>query len=239
MRASVAMAVYNGEKYLNQQIQSIQKQLSVEDELVISYNVSTDKTLEIIRSYAERDPKIKVIICEAAGVKENFTNAVEHCSGSYIFFSDQDDVWFDNKLERVLQTFRETGASMVIHNARYTDADLNVQPGTIFQERRTGTGVLRNIIKGGFFGCCMAFKRELTEYIFPLPDEITSHDMWAGLLARLYGKLVLLDEELLYYRRHDSTLTPTKHFPLSVMLKNRYLLVKNLLIRRAQLRVKK
>lgn len=239
MRASVAMAVYNGEKYLNEQIQSIRNQLSGDDELVISYNASADNTLEIIRSYAESDPRIKVVLCEAAGVKENFTNAVAHCAGSVIFFADQDDVWFDNKLERVLQTFQETDASMVVHNARYTDAELNTQPSTIFEERKTGTGILRNIIKGGFFGCCMAFKRELAGYVFPIPDEVSSYDMWAGLLAKLYGKLVLLDEELLYYRRHESTLTPTKHFPLPVMVKNRYLLVKNLLIRRAHIKAKK
>lgn len=90
---SIAMAVFNGAKYIDQQIQSIIPQLKLDDELVISYDLSTDSTLDIIKSYAANDSRIKIFINENPGLFNNFENALRNCKNDYIFISDQDDIW--------------------------------------------------------------------------------------------------------------------------------------------------
>ena len=94
-KISVAMAVYNGSKYIRQQIDSILPQLREGDELIISYDESQDDTLEIIRTYERKDARVKVFTDPGSGVTDNFNNAISHCTGDYIFLSDQDDVWLD------------------------------------------------------------------------------------------------------------------------------------------------
>ena len=101
---SVCMASYNGEKYIKEQIDSILKQLSDEDELVISDDGSTDNTLSVIQSI--HDKRIKLIHNQGEhGYSRNFENALKNSKGDYIFLSDQDDVWKDNKVETILPLY--------------------------------------------------------------------------------------------------------------------------------------
>ena len=110
---SVCMATYNGARFIKQQIDSILPQLSADDELIISDDGSTDGTLEIIASY--EDERIKILHHQKnpafAKIKysrnfycvtENFENALKIANGDYIFLSDQDDVWKENRVKRVL-----------------------------------------------------------------------------------------------------------------------------------------
>ena len=90
-KISVAMATYNGEKYIKKQIESILINLNKDDELIISDDGSKDKTLDIIKSI--KDKRIKIISGPKQGVIKNFENALNNCTGEYIFLSDQDDIW--------------------------------------------------------------------------------------------------------------------------------------------------
>ena len=107
MSISVAMAVCNGEKYIEQQLNSIIHNLKKEDEIIISYNASEDATLEMIEEAAHQLPIIKVYSCEEKGVIANYENAISHCNNEYIFLADQDDVWTDNKVEKVLEFLKK------------------------------------------------------------------------------------------------------------------------------------
>ena len=167
IRASVAMAVYNGEKYIRQQIDSILDCMSPEDELVISYDCSTDSTRQIIDGYAAADSRVRVIDNDNPGVQNNFNNAVLACRGEYIFLADQDDVWLPGKIDHVVEVFRSTGADVVIHDGYITDENLNVQPGSFFQNGSTCNGPIRNIIRCHFWGCCMAFRASLRGIVCP------------------------------------------------------------------------
>ena len=88
MSISVAMAVCNGEKYIEQQLNSIIHNLSKDDEIIISYNRSEDATLEMIEEAAHQLPIIKVFSCEEKGVIANYENAISHCQNEYIFLAD-------------------------------------------------------------------------------------------------------------------------------------------------------
>ena len=103
---SVAMAVYNGETYLKEQMDSILSQLGVKDEVILSLDPSTDRTLDIIKDYCLRDSRVHMCWGPGRGVIKNFENAIKHCRNEIIFLADQDDVWKSEKVEKVLMAFK-------------------------------------------------------------------------------------------------------------------------------------
>ena len=105
LKISVAMASYNGEKYIKEQIRSILENLDEHAELVISDDGSTDETVAIVKEMARNDKRVKLIFGPGKGIKKNFEYAIANCTGEYIFLSDQDDIWAKNKVKVVMQTF--------------------------------------------------------------------------------------------------------------------------------------
>lgn len=224
-KISVAMASYNGEKYIKDQVDSILKQLNVNDELVISDDGSTDRTVDIISSYKDR--RIKILKGPKKGVKQNFANAINHCSGKYIFLSDQDDVWMDNKVEKVLDVFQSDSEIMnVVHDCLVIDSNLNIIEDSFFKLRNSKRGILKNIWKNSYIGCCMAFNSSIKDKILPIPNDIEMHDQWIGIKAELNGKSVFIKEKLIKYRRHDANVSNlNEHYSINKMLKNRFVLI--------------
>lgn len=100
---SIAMATYNGEKYLREQLDSILVQTISDFELIICDDCSNDSTRKILSEYAKKDSRIKVIFNEQnLGFVKNFEKTISFCNGEYIAFSDQDDIWLPNHLEVLL-----------------------------------------------------------------------------------------------------------------------------------------
>lgn len=227
-RVSVAMATYNGEKYIQQQIDSILMSLSSKDELVISDDGSTDNTISIIDNYVNSDTRIKLIKGPRKGLVKNFENALMHTGGKYIFLADQDDIWAKNKVEEVLECFNNTDATLVIHDCKIINSDDSIIEPSFFALRNSGPGFIHNIIKNSFIGCCMAFKRELLNYALPFPNDIPYHDQWLGLVNNMVGKNVFLNKKLFSYRRHEDNVSPEHHSSITNMVKMRFIFVKEL-----------
>lgn len=236
VRISVSMAVYNGEKYIRTQLDSIVKQLSTEDEVVISYNPSTDATWEIIKEYESKYEIVKVFVCEELGVLPNSKNSLNHCSGKYIFFADQDDCWTDNKVELVMRAFKEKNPPVVLHDMQYTDGELNPTGVTMFAERHSRPGIIRNVIKNSYHGGCMAMESRYLKYIHPVPKNIGFGDMWGGLVGEMLGKPVFIPEVLMLYRRHDSNLSSEERRSLSIIIPERIRLIKELYKRKKEIK---
>lgn len=220
MKISVAMATYNGEKFLREQVDSILEQLGPEDELVVSDDGSTDKTVEILEAY--KDKRIKIFEGPKKGIKQNFGNAISKCSGKIIFLSDQDDIWMENKVAEVLEVFRKEGCQCVVHNCEVFDSGSGkiIYP-SFFEWRGSRAGKLKNIWKNSYIGCCMAFRAEMRKYILPIPDDIEMHDQWIGLICEKHGKSCFLEEKLVKYRRHGGNSTEMRRYGLGKMLKHR------------------
>ena len=233
IRASVAMAVYNGQRYIREQIDSVLERMGQNDELVISYDPSTDGTLAIIQGYAADDPRVRVVMHDRpSGAQANFTNAVMHCRGKYIFLADQDDVWIGDKVEKVVRCFELTGADLVVHDGYMADGDLNPLPGTIFERYGTSDNPIRNIVKCTYWGCCMAFRAHVRDYVCPFPTENkVGHDLWLGVLVGFHGKTARLHECLMKHRLHGDNVTTDKRRPLPQILSHRATLLKLLLKR--------
>lgn len=209
MKISVALAAYNGEKYIGEQLESILLQLGEGDEIIVSDDRPSGKTRAVVEFYSAYDPRVKYIEGEGKGVCKNFENALRHCSGDIIFLCDQDDVWMPEKVERVLKVF-ESGADVVLHDAFVTDGELNVTHESFFELNGSKKGFLKNFIKNSYMGCCMAFSREFEQEFLPFPDGLAMHDWWIGLNAELKGRVELINEPLIKHRCHENNVTGGK-----------------------------
>ncbi len=217
---SVCMATYNGERFIKEQIDSILPQLGAGDELIISDDGSTDKTLEIIVSY--KDERIKVFHhkknSEYAKIKhsrnfyyatDNFENALKQAKGDYIFLSDQDDVWVADKAEKMISALKENNADCVMCNNQIIDVlgkPLNFFLGEKLPFRDS---VFTNLKRTPFLGCCMAFSKKSMEYILPFPEKLICHDLWMGCLCSYKHKMIYLSEPLHKYRYHENSVSPS------------------------------
>lgn len=225
MTISVAMAAYNGEKFIKEQIESILVQLKDEDELVISINPSSDNTENIITRYQEIDGRIKLYKCFQKGVLCNFENAIRNCRNEIIFLADQDDIWDKNKVEKQIQYFCDPLVGGVCHGCKYIDEFgylLANQPDLGSAREITWWEIIR---KNPVQGSCLAFRNAAKDSFLPFPKNIPMHDSWIGLWLCSKSKLLYLNEPLLLYRQHTGTVTKRTHKKLLGMIKDRLSLV--------------
>ena len=241
VRVSVALASYNGARYLREQIDSILCQLEEADELIVSDDGSSDGTEEILLEYQEADSRVHFSRGSGKGVKKNVEHALSLASGSYIFLADQDDIWEPGKVSRMLEALKG-GAYLAIHDARVFEGE---ESGRFFLEsffafRDAGPGVLKNIVKNSYIGCCMAFRREVLDIALPIPGDIEMHDQWIGVLSDYaYGNSVFLREPLLRYRRHGANQSAMRRYGLARMARNRAVFLWRFFGRIAHIRQKK
>lgn len=203
---SVCIATYNGARYIRQQLDSIMCQLSPDDEVIVSDDGSTDDTLDIVRSF--RDGRIRIVRNSGGGgFVRNFENALNHSQGDYIFLSDQDDVWFPDKVRRCMEVLER--CILLNHNSILTDGEGNPSGVDFFSVHHSKGGFWQTVIRNSYSGCCMAFRRELLKKALPFPPRVASHDIWLGLVAEKTGKTCFLSDPLLYYRRHGQNASST------------------------------
>lgn len=233
-RISVALAAYNGEKYIREQLDSVLRNLGPQDEIVVSDDGSTDATLRIVKSYQGGEIPVRLLGGPGKGIKQNIGTALAACRGQYIFLADQDDVWTDDKVERVMAHLGKNGCRLVCHDAKVMNASLTeVKMPSFFAYRGSKPGFWNNLLKNRYMGCCMAFEAGLLSVVLPIPDEIEMHDQWIGLLNDWGGtKSTFLKEKLLYYRRHEANVSDFSHGTVRQMLRKRAVLLRALFFRK-------
>ena len=202
---SVCIATHNGEKYIKEQLDSILCQLSTEDEVVISDDGSTDSTLEILSDY--NDSRIKVYQYKQpyksrhphSYVCKNFENALKHAEGDYIFLSDQDDYWMPNKVRICLDRLKD--CTLVVHRAEFCNSKLIPSGKLMYKEKFVFKNYL-SLKSGKYYGCTLAFRKELAKTILPFPKHLVIHDHWIGCMAELTGNVYYEKTPLIRYRIH-------------------------------------
>lgn len=194
------MATYNGEMYIEEQLMSILDQLKDNDEIIISDDGSEDRTLEIIKLI--NDPRIKLFHGSFQNVIFNFENALKNATGDIIFLSDQDDIWYNNKVSELVNIL-ET------YDLVYTNASVfkNIKEESFLFNTKNQYGVINNFIKNNCLGATMAFKASVLKYSLPFPKKIPMHDMWIYFISAFYGKTFYYNQPLIYYRRHGSNVS--------------------------------
>ena len=179
---SVCIATYNGEKFLRQQIESILSQLSHDDEIIVSDDCSSDRTVDLLREF--KDERIKLFVNDSnVGVVKNFENAIKNSTQEFIFLSDQDDVWTPNKVEVVKKMLNEY--DFVSHNANIINEEGGETGADYFSVRNTKYGYLNNLWKMGYLGCCMAFNRKCLSDIFIANDVFNKMVAFSTTLHKL------------------------------------------------------
>jgi glycosyltransferase involved in cell wall biosynthesis len=212
LKISICLATYNGEKYLLDQLNSIIKQMSEIDELIISDDSSTDDTINIIKSINDK----RLIFLENQKFKNpifNFENAILLAKGDVIVLSDQDDIWMDCKLEVVRESFMKSRNKIytIVMDSIAVDENLNILHKSIFKLINSGKGIIKNYYKNTYLGCSMAFSKELCQYILPFPKKISMHDIWIGLICEMYGEVTFVNKPTLLFRRHGNNATQEKY----------------------------
>ncbi|MDP4103601.1 MAG: glycosyltransferase family 2 protein [Bacillota bacterium] len=220
---SVCMATYNGAKFVCRQLDSVLKQLSADDEVIVVDDGSKDNTVQLIRE--TYDDRVQVYVNERnLGVIHSFEKAISLAKGDILFLCDQDDLWEDDKVETVLKTFKEQDSVLVVHDAHVVDGNLDViSPSwNDYNHNNIKQGIFGNILKNAYTGAFMAFKKELKEDILPFPASIEMHDQWIALVCMLKKKkITFIDKPLVKYVRHGGNVTGMKKRSLSTQLKGR------------------
>lgn len=199
------MATYNGETYLQAQLDSFLSQRQIPDELVVSDDGSTDQTLAILENFKRIAP-FEVVIVHNTGHKgyaSNFNNALSHSTGDLIFLSDQDDVWFDAKIATICAIAENTEKMLIMNDCVYTDKDL-LSTGLTKLEQIKNAGMSESAF---MMGCCSAIKRELLTIVLPIAPSYSAHDKWINIISILLDQKEIVRDVLQYYRRHGDNVS--------------------------------
>lgn len=214
---SVCLAAFNGAKYIEAQVRSIISSPRV-TELLVSDDGSTDTTLEVLAAIPDR--RLKVLAGPRRGVVANFESLLARASGDFIFLSDQDDVWMDGKVDIMLAALEH--ADLVVSDCSIVDEQLRVRVRSFFAARHSGPGTLKNLWRNSYLGCCMAFRRQILDYVLPIPKAVPMHDWWIGLMVNRKGRVRFIDDILVLYRRHGANSTYAVDSQASLLLRLRW-----------------
>jgi len=203
MKISIAMATYNGARFIRAQLESFVAQTRQPNELIITDDCSTDETEVIVREFAKTAPfDVKFYRNEKnLGFTGNFNSALIKTTGDLVFLSDQDDVWFPEKVRYMLHVAELNPEALVIMNdAALTDSYLNEVGLTKLGQIRSAGLSMDSFV----MGCCAVVRRELLELCMPIPVDFQGHDNWLVWFADGLNAKVFVPEVLQYYRRHES-----------------------------------
>lgn len=213
---TVAMATYNGAKYLEEQLDSILSQTLPPNEIIVCDDSSSDGTWDILERY-QSDGLLRYSVNDTRlGYIGNFRRAVSLASpGHYISLSDQDDIWLPGKIEvsmKVMLGLEDgTNPAMVYSDLILVDENKQLLNSSFRNELGQGgyQHCLNTLLFGGFVnGCTMLMNPLMGSYFSTIPEgEFITHDTWIALIAYTFGKVGTVPEALIHYRRHGNNTT--------------------------------
>ena len=212
-KIDILLATYNGEKYLEAQLNSILSQTYSNFRLIVSDDFSSDSTRDILNRYKEKDNRIILYFQEEnLGVVKNFEFLLNKVENKYYMLSDQDDIWKKDKIEKSLNTIEETGAGLVYSDLEVVDKDLNVIYESYwklkgFTKRANKYNTFESLYLNNYItGCTMISRKEFIKDILPLPNisKYVLHDYWISLIVSQKTKIVSIKEPLIKYRQHKN-----------------------------------
>ena len=210
IKISIALSTYNGEDYIGDQLNSFAEQIYLPDELIVCDDCSQDSTVSIVQQFAYKAPfEVRVFVNERnIGYIKNFSKALSYCSGDIVLLSDQDDVWFPNKL-LLLKNFLQNNSKiqLVIHDIAFCSRDL-IPIGQTKIERMRGIFDLQS---NYVVGMASAIRNDFLKQCLPVPDiEGLTHDSWLHMCAQTLGVKAIVEDVLALHRRHDNNVTASK-----------------------------
>lgn len=205
---SVALSVYNGERHLRQQLESVLAQEDVQLEIMAVDDGSSDGSVALLREYARRDPRIQVQVNpHNLGHLRSFERAMSLCGGEFIAPCDQDDVWHPQKLARLAAAIGD--ADLAYCDSEYIDEQGQPLHRRISQDLSMHSGMdpLRYVFQNTVSGHACLLRRKLLERAGPAPT-LLYHDWWLAMCAAAHAGVVYVDAPLVRFRRHVSAFSP-------------------------------
>jgi glycosyltransferase involved in cell wall biosynthesis len=216
MKISVALCTYNGERFLAEQLASIRRQTRVPDEVVIRDDGSTDGTARIVEAFARDYPGTVdfAVNPRRRGVTGNFEAALAAATGGLILLSDQDDVWFPDRVDRAERAFEADPELLLLFaDARLVDASGRPLGSTLLKALGVTPEERNRILSDRAFevlakrsmalGAATCLRRTVLGDALPIPPS-WMHDEWVALIASARGRVACVDEPVIDYRQHDA-----------------------------------
>lgn len=216
MKISVLLAAYNGQSYIIEQLDSLYKQTRKPDEVIIIDDCSTDKTVVLVKEYIE-EKKLgdswKVIINdENKGWRKNFHEGIPLTSGNIIFFSDQDDVWLENKINVMSKLFeRENEVNVITSDKIFFEGNLpNIKKALNVESEKIVIAEKQKKMLIMTGGSTMAFRRDYYEKVKGFYTSEMAHDDFFWKISVADGTLMLIKDPLIFRRIHSENASLSK-----------------------------
>lgn len=199
---SVALATFNGERYLQEQLESLAGQTQLPDELVVSDDGSTDSTLAILGEFARRAPfPVDIAVNPVRlGYTRNFVATARRCRGEMLFFCDQDDIWMTEKLRVVCEIAAASPQAVISHDISVFSDEASLPSLPSYFDYLDQAGFARAVC---LKGCAMAVKAGfIRRWGWPDEDSGVSYDVWIGLLSTAFRQRHYCGVPLVRHRLH-------------------------------------
>lgn len=217
-RISIALATYNGDKYIAEQLDSILAQDYNFEELIICDDCSTDSTWDILEHYVKLDDRIKLFRnSKNLGFKQNFESALLKCKYEYIALCDQDDVWMPNHLSSLIGAIGEKSVAcgdslLVDSNGQSLGLTLSyVKNLDYIPDNDIDKAYFIFYYENPYQGASMLLRKDFVHKVLPIPQNVQFHDTWFGGLACFLGGISIVHSPITQYRQHLSNVTRGSH----------------------------
>jgi glycosyltransferase involved in cell wall biosynthesis len=211
------LATCNGERFLEQQLESILTQEGVQVHIVAADDASTDRTVDVLRSWSRNAPLTLIGHDRVGGSLPNFRRLLDVADGCYIAFADQDDVWEKSKLKVLYRSASEKQLALTYSDMSIIDENGRVHSDSFFStnvidphRQRFENILLQNVASGN----ASMFTGDLLDLVRPIPTQATGHDWWLALVTAAFGRLEYVDQPLVRYRQHQRNQEGSKGRPL-------------------------
>lgn len=230
-QVDVLLAVYMGECFLPQQLDSLLEQTFPDWHILARDDGSSDATLQILGSFAQANPgQLRIIedTEKGLGARGNFSRLLGYSTAPYVMFCDQDDVWLPNKIEITLAKMKALEAKygadtplLVYTDLKVVDSNLGVISPSFWKYQNldpSANGLNRLLVQIVATGCTVMINAHLRRLANPIPVEAVMHDWWLALVAVCFGKLDYVSEPTILYRQHGQNDTGARRFNLEYVL---------------------
>lgn len=214
IKVQVLLSTYNGERYVQDLVESVLNQSEVEVELLIRDDGSTDKTRPILQSLADKHSKIKLIFGDNIGVVGSFFELLKVSNGAHYYaFADQDDIWKPEKLSAAVQLLKQIDTdipTMYYSKLEFVDENLH---HIGFSSNPVYSGFNNALVQNQATGCTVVLNEKAQSIIVGnLPNWALMHDWWCYLVTSAFGKIVYDKNSYILYRKHGKNVTPATPF---------------------------
>ena len=222
MSSSVAMALYNGEKFLYKQLESIRLQTSAPDQVVFCDDGSTDGTVVLVQEYIQKhgleDKWTLVINEENLGFAKNFFKAMSLCTGDLVFLADQDDIWKPDKIEKMTAVMNShPEIDLLSCKFEIIDGEDQMMHGLLAHKQKETFALKpvtnRDLLRGFYWlGMLMCVRRDYLQTLLPLAKDLPiAHDWVLSYCAADRERFYEYEYVGAYHRRHDNNAAREEH----------------------------